>query len=127
MSWAVAQIGSWYQWGGTCKDPFGPSVMGRCDCSSLMQQAYAHAGVSLPRVAADQAHSGAEVPNPADIQPGDLITIPGADGTPTHAGHVGMYVGHGMVVEAPFTGAQVRLVPARTYTDIISIRRIVTG
>ena len=127
MSWAVAQIGSWYQWGGTCKDPFGPSVMGRCDCSSLTQQAYAHAGVAIPRVARDQQHFGSEVPNPADIQPGDLITIPGADGTPTVAGHVGMYVGHGMVVEAPFTGAQVRLVPARTYTDIISIRRIVSG
>jgi cell wall-associated NlpC family hydrolase len=126
MSWAVAQIGSWYQWGGTCKDPFG-SVMGRCDCSSLMQQAYAHAGVSLPRVARDQQHAGVEVPNPADIQPGDLITIPGADGTPTIAGHVGMYIGHGNVVEAPFTGVQVRIVPARTYTDIISIRRIVTG
>jgi len=127
MSWAVAQIGSWYQWGGTCKEPFGPNVMGRCDCSSLTQQAYAHAGVAIPRVARDQQHSGTEVPNPADIQPGDLITIPGADGTPTVAGQVGMYVGHGMVVEAPFTGAQVRLVPARTYTDIISIRRIVTG
>jgi cell wall-associated NlpC family hydrolase len=127
MSWAVGQIGSWYQWGGTCTDPFGPSVLGRCDCSSLMQQAYAHAGVAIPRVARDQQHFGAEVPNPADIQPGDLITIPGADGTPTVAGHVGMYVGNGMVVEAPFTGAQVRLVPARTYTDIISIRRIVTG
>jgi cell wall-associated NlpC family hydrolase len=127
MSWAVAQIGSWYQWGGTCKDPFGPNAMGRCDCSSLTQQAYAHAGVAIPRVARDQQHFGSEVPNPADIQPGDLITIPGADGTPTVAGHVGMYVGHGMVVEAPFTGAQVRLVPARTYTDIISIRRIVTG
>ena len=78
-------------------------------------------------MARDQQHSGSEVPNPADLQPGDLITIPGADGTPTVAGHVGMYVGHGMVVEAPFTGAQVRLVPARTYADIISIRRIVTG
>jgi cell wall-associated NlpC family hydrolase len=127
MSWAVAQIGSWYQWGGTCKDPFGPSANGRCDCSSLTQQAYAHAGVSIPRVARDQQHFGVEVANPADIQPGDLITIPGADGTPTVAGHVGMYIGHGNVVEAPFTGAQVRIVPARTYTDIISIRRIVTG
>jgi cell wall-associated NlpC family hydrolase len=127
MSWAVAQMGSWYQWGGTCNDPFGPNAMGRCDCSSLTQQAYAHAGVAIPRVARDQQHFGTEVPNPADIQPGDLITIPGADGTPTVAGHVGMYVGHGMVVEAPYTGAQVRLVPARTYTDIISIRRIVTG
>ena len=127
VAWAVAQRGSWYQWGGTCKDPFGPSASGRCDCSSLMQQAYAHAGVAIPRVAADQAHAGAEVTNPADIQPGDLITIPGSLGTPTRAGHVGMYVGHGMVVEAPYTGVQVRFTPARSYRNIISIRRIVTG
>lgn len=127
MSWAVAQIGSWYQWGGTCTDPFGPSAMGRCDCSSLMQQAYAHAGVALPRVAADQARVGAEVANPADIQPGDLIATMGSDGTPTHAGHIAMYVGHGMAVEAPYTGAQVHLIPARAYTDIVSIRRVVTG
>ena len=127
MSWALAQRGSWYQWGGTCKDPFGSSAMGRCDCSSLMQQAYAHAGVTLPRVAADQARVGQEVTNPADIQPGDLIAIQGSLGSPTRAGHIGMYVGRGMVVEAPYTGVQVRLVPARTYTDIVSIRRIVTG
>jgi cell wall-associated NlpC family hydrolase len=127
VAWAVAQIGSWYQWGGTCKDPFGASAMGRCDCSSLMQQAYAHAGVTLPRVAADQARTGAEVTNPADIQPGDMIAIPGSLGTPTRAGHIGMYVGHGMVVEAPYTGVQVRLTPARTYKNIISIRRVVTG
>ena len=127
VAWAVAQIGSWYQWGGTCKNPFGPSASGRCDCSSLMQQAYAHAGVTLPRVAADQTRSGAEVANPADIQPGDLIGIPGSLGSPTRAGHIGMYVGNGMVVEAPYTGVQVRLTPARTYKNIISIRRIVTG
>lgn len=126
-SWAVAQVGSWYQWGGTCKDPFGPSPAGRCDCSSLMQQAYARAGVTLPRVAADQARVGQEVPNPADVQPGDLIAIQGALGTPTRAGHIGMYVGRGMVVESPYTGAKVRLSPARSYTKIISIRRIVTG
>jgi cell wall-associated NlpC family hydrolase len=127
MSWAVAQIGSWYQWGGTCRDPFGPSATGRCDCSSLMQQAYAHAGVSLPRVAADQARVGAEVTNPADIRPGDLIAIAGSLGSPTRAGHIGMYVGRGMVVEAPYSGAKVRLAPARGFTGIVSIRRIVTG
>jgi len=127
MSWAVAQIGSWYQWGGTCRDPFGPSAMGRCDCSSLMQQAYAHAGVSLPRVAAEQARVGQEIPNPADVQPGDLIAIQGSLGSPARAGHIGMYVGRGMVVEAPYTGQPVRLVPARTYTGIVSIRRIVTA
>ena len=127
MSWAVAQIGSWYQWGGSCRDPFGPSSMGRCDCSSLMQQAYAHAGVSLPRVAADQARVGQEVANPADVQPGDLIAIEGALGSSARAGHIGMYVGRGMVVEAPYTGAKVRLSPARSFTGIVSIRRIVTG
>ena len=126
VAWAVAQRGSWYQWGGTCKDPFGPAA-GRCDCSSLMQQAYAHAGVSLPRVAADQARTGEEVPNPADIQPGDLVAIPGSLGTPSRAGHIGMYVGNGMIVEAPYTGVQVRFVPARSYKNVISIRRIVTG
>ena len=126
VAWALAQRGSWYQWGGTCKDPFGPSAMGRCDCSSLMQQAYAHAGVTLPRVAADQARTGQEVAA-ADIRPGDLIAIQGSLGSPTRAGHIGMYVGRGMVVESPYTGVQVRLVPARSYTDIISIRRIVTG
>jgi cell wall-associated NlpC family hydrolase len=127
MSWAVGQIGSWYQWGGTCTNPFGPSAMGRCDCSSLMQQAYAHAGVSLPRVAADQARVGAEVTNPGDIRPGDLIAIQGSLGSPTRAGHIGMYVGRGMVVEAPHSGAKVRLAPARSFTGIVSIRRIVTG
>src|SRR5829696_1828166 len=127
VAWAVAQIGSWYQWGGTCRNPFGPDQMGRCDCSSLMQQAYAHAGVSLPRVAADQARVGQEVPNPADVQPGDLIAIEGSLGSPTRAGHIGMYVGRGMVVEAPYTGAKVRLSPARSFTGIVSIRRIVTG
>jgi len=126
MSWAVAQVGSWYQWGGTCRDPFGPSAMGRCDCSSLMQQAYAHAGVSLPRVAADQARTGQEV-RAEDVRPGDLIAIAGSLGSPTRAGHIGMYVGRGLVVEAPYTGARVRLVPARSYTDLVSIRRIVTG
>ena len=91
-----------------------------------MQQSYAHAGVALPRVAADQARTGQEV-RAEDIRPGDLIAIEGSLGSPTRAGHIGMYVGRGMVVEAPYTGARVRLAPARSFTDIVSIRRIVTG
>jgi hypothetical protein len=126
VAWAVAQIGSEYQWGGTCTDPLGPDMSKHCDCSSLMQQAYAHAGVTLPRVAADQARTGQEV-RPEEIRPGDLVAIQGSLGTPTRAGHIGMYVGNGMVVESPYTGEKVRLVPARTYTGIIAIRRMVTG
>lgn len=42
IAWAMAQLGTMYQWGGTCTAPHGPDPMGRCDCSSLTQQAYAH-------------------------------------------------------------------------------------
>ncbi len=41
LVWAMRQLGTLYQWGGTCTGSHGPDSMGRCDCSSLMQQAYA--------------------------------------------------------------------------------------
>jgi len=126
VAWAAAQVGSWYHFGGDCSDPFGPAIGHRCDCSSLMQQAYAHAGVALPRTAAEQSRVGAAV-GPADIQPGDLVASVGADGTATRPGHIAIYVGSGYVVEAPFEGAQVHFFPAQGYHDIVAIRRIVTG
>ena len=125
VAWATAQVGSWYQWGGSCTDPFGPPP-DRCDCSSLMQQAYASVGVALPRVAADQSKAGAPV-DAADVRPGDLVAIVGALGTPTRPGHIGMYVGRGWIVQSPYTGARVGFVPLRSYGDIVAIRRIVTG
>jgi hypothetical protein len=126
VAWTAGQVGSWYHFGGDCTDPFGPSIAHHCDCSSLMQQAYAHAGVALPRTAAEQSRVGAPV-SPADIQPGDLIATMGADGTPARPGHIAMYVGSGYVVEAPFEGAQVHFFAARGYHDVVAIRRIVTG
>jgi hypothetical protein len=126
VAWAVAQIGSDYHFGGDCTNPFGPSIGHHCDCSSLMQQAYAHAGVALPRTAAIQSRVGAAVA-PADIRPGDLVATVGADGTPARPGHIAMYVGSGYVVEAPFEGAQVHFFAVRGYHDVVTIRRIVTG
>jgi cell wall-associated NlpC family hydrolase len=126
VAWAVGQVGSWYHFGGDCADPFGSSIAHHCDCSSLMQQAYAHAGVALPRTAAMQSRVGAPVA-PAEIQPGDLVATVGADGTPARPGHIAMYVGSGYVVEAPFEGAQVHFFAVRGYHDIVAIRRIVTG
>ena len=126
VAWAVAQVGSWYHFGGDCADPFGSSIGHRCDCSSLMQQAYAHAGVALPRTAAEQSRVGAPVA-PAGIQPGDLVASIGADGTAARPGHIAMYVGSGYVVEAPFEGAQVHFFPVQGYHDVVAIRRIVTG
>ncbi|MEN3357441.1 MAG: hypothetical protein V7637_1423 [Mycobacteriales bacterium] len=126
VSWATAQVGSWYHFGGTCTDPFSEVIAKRCDCSSLMQQAYAHAGIALPRTAATQSRIGAAVP-PGEIQPGDLVATVGADGTVAQPGHIAMYVGSGYVVEAPFEGVQVHYFPVRGYHDIVTIRRIVTG
>ena len=126
VAWATAQIGSWYHYGGSCTNPFGPSIAGHCDCSSLMQQAYAHAGVALPRTAAMQSRVGAAVA-PGDIQPGDLVVTLGSDGTLARPGHIAMYVGSGYVVEAPYEGVQVHYLPVRAYSDIVTIRRIVTG
>lgn len=125
VAWAVGQVGSWYQWGGSCTNPFGPPP-GRCDCSSLMQQAYASVGVALPRVAADQSRVGAPVA-PAEVRPGDLVAIVGALGTRTRASHIGMYVGRGWVVQSPYSGARVGFVPLRSYGDILTVRRIVSG
>jgi hypothetical protein len=126
VAWAVDQVGSWYHFGGTCTDPFSETISKRCDCSSLMQQAYAHAGIALPRTAATQSRVGAAV-QPGEIQPGDLVATVGADGTIAQPGHIAMYVGSGYVVEAPFEGAQVHFFPVRGYHDIVTIRRIVTG
>lgn len=93
---ATAQVGKPYVWGATGPDSF--------DCSGLMQWSWAQTGVALPRVAADQQSWATPVPI-SQIQPGDLVFF----GAPAH--HVGMYVGNGMMIDAPHTGATVEVVP----------------
>ncbi|MFI0722078.1 C40 family peptidase [Streptomyces sp. NPDC021224] len=103
IRWALNQLGTPYQWGGHCTDPHGPDPMGRCDCSSLVQQAYGRAGIALPRTTYEQVGSG----SPASLRglsPGDLLFTEGSANRPEH---VGMYVGSGLVVHAPHTGATV--------------------
>ena len=65
-------------------------------------QVISHVGVSLPHHAASQIGLGAPV-SIANLEPGDLIFF----GSPIH--HVGMYVGGGKMIEAPYTGARVRI------------------
>ncbi|GHF88920.1 transglycosylase [Kitasatospora xanthocidica] len=109
VAWALAQRGGWYQWGGDCTDPLGSGTQGRCDCSSLMQQAYSHAGVTIPRTTFEQVKIGTRV-GVDDVKPGDLVFNAGSDGSDDSPGHVGMYVGNGWIVEAPRTGVQTRTV-----------------
>ncbi|WTD05902.1 NlpC/P60 family protein [Streptomyces albidoflavus] len=119
ITWAMRQLGTLYQWGGFCTNPHGPDPMGRCDCSSLMQQAYAHAGVTLSRTTYTQVTEGKDVP-PSQLQPGDLIFSRGAAARPEH---VGMYMGEGLVIEAPYTSKPVRITPLKDWT-VLATRRV---
>jgi cell wall-associated NlpC family hydrolase len=123
IRWALGQLGTPYQWGGSCTDAHGPDPMGRCDCSSLMQMSYRAAGVNLSRTTYTQVKEGKAVPV-SELRPGDLVfTEPGPNGP----GHVGMYIGSGLIINAPHTGA---VVDINTLTDwrpqIVTARRIVT-
>ncbi|MEU3225786.1 NlpC/P60 family protein [Streptomyces sp. NPDC006976] len=89
-------LGRPYVWGAN-----GPSGF---DCSGLMQWAYAQAGVSLPRTSQAQRYAGRMVPL-SEARPGDLVAYR-AD-----ASHIGMYVGNGQVIHAPYPGAPVRYDP----------------
>ncbi len=96
---AEAQIGWPYVWGGESR------AEGGFDCSGLVDYAYGAAGVSLPGrpTAADLWHMSRHV-TASELAPGDLVFL-GADTNQPY--HVGMYVGGGMTVVAPHTGAVV--------------------
>lgn len=117
--WAMHQLGTMYQWGGSCTDPHGPDPMARCDCSSLMQQAYKHAGIALSRTTYTQVHEGKAVSAKA-LEPGDLLFSRGSAALPEH---VGMYIGEGLVIEAPRTGKPVRITPLKDW-DVLAARRV---
>jgi NlpC/P60 family protein len=118
VTFALAQLGKPYKFAAA-----GPNAF---DCSGLTMAAWAAAGVTLPHNAAAQWHEGRPVPDPLLLTPGDLILIPGADGTwnPPHPGHVGMYIGAGYVLEAPQAGDVVTIVPLSGFGPIIGMRHI---
>ncbi|MBB0246772.1 hypothetical protein FNQ90_22290 [Streptomyces alkaliphilus] len=119
ITWAMHQLGTMYQWGGSCTAPHGPDPMGRCDCSSLVQQSYAKAGVELTRTTYTQVNEGRAV-SPSAMEPGDLIFNRGTAARPEH---VGMYLGEGLVIEAPRTGRPVRITPLADW-DVLAVRRV---
>ncbi|MCZ0978705.1 NlpC/P60 family protein [Streptomyces diastatochromogenes] len=119
IEWAMHQLGTLYQWGGTCKDADGPDPMGRCDCSSLMRQAYGQAGVTLTRTTYTQVKEGVPVPA-TRLKPGDLLFTRGTAAVPEH---VGMYMGAGLVINAPKPGRPVRIEKVADW-QILAIRRI---
>jgi cell wall-associated NlpC family hydrolase len=102
VSWALSQIGTPYVWGGET-----PGV--GFDCSGLVQAAYAVAGVALPRVAQDQYDATSKLAADAALAPGDLVFFGGGPGSIDHVGlFVGIVGGQNVMVDAPYTGADVR-------------------
>jgi peptidoglycan DL-endopeptidase CwlO len=102
IAFAEAQIGKPYLWGGTGPDAF--------DCSGLVMMAYRAAGIDIPRTSQEQWAWGPRV-SPSQVQPGDLVFFVGADGTEQAPGHVGIVIGHGLMVEAYATGFPIRIAP----------------
>ncbi len=94
LRYAYSQLGKPYRYGGS-----GP---GSFDCSGLTMRAWQAAGVSLGHNAAGQFASTPHVSR-SQLQPGDLVYF----GHPIH--HVGIYIGGGNMIEAPYTGARVRI------------------
>ncbi|MFE9963712.1 C40 family peptidase [Streptomyces sp. 900116325] len=122
IRWALGQLGTPYQWGGSCTDSHGRNPMGRCDCSSLMQQAYKAAGISLTRTTYTQVKDGKAVSVDA-LQPGDLLFTEGTAAVPEH---VGMAIGQGLIVHAPHTGDVVRITTLASWKpQILAARRVV--
>jgi cell wall-associated NlpC family hydrolase/SLT domain-containing protein len=91
---AMRYLGVKYVWGGSTPKGF--------DCSGLIQYSFRQIGVSLPRTAAQQQRAGKKV-NLSDVRAGDLLF----NGNPAH--HVVMCIGGGKIIEAPHTGAVVRV------------------
>ena len=122
---ALSQQGVPYSWGGgnahgptrgTCCSEGGQdgrTVVG-FDCSGLTLYAYAQAGITLPRLAADQASIGRRIPASAGLAalaPGDLIFYAYVPGSDASIYHVAIYLGSGKQVAAPRPGRSVEVEP----------------
>ncbi len=92
VAFAFAQLGCPYVFGGT-----GPCGAG-FDCSGLTMQAWAAAGIAIPRTS--EAQAGLPSVSLSALQPGDILEFAGDS-------HVGIYVGHNMLIDAPQPGLNV--------------------
>ena len=96
LRYALSQQGKPYVWGAA-----GPSAY---DCSGLVMWAYAQVGISLPHFTGAQWNTGVHVSR-NNLQPGDLVFFY------PDISHVGLYIGNGLMVDAPDFGETVRVQP----------------
>ena len=101
VSVSARYLGVPYVWGGESPSGF--------DCSGLCQYCYAKIGIAIPRTSRAQFRIGAFIPRGRTdlLKPGDLVFF-GTNGDANLVHHVAIYTGGGMMIEAPYTGADVR-------------------
>jgi cell wall-associated NlpC family hydrolase len=105
---ALQYLGVPYVWGGSSPSGF--------DCSGLVMYVYAQLGISLPHYTVAQWNATLPV-SQSQMQPGDLVFFDGL-------GHVGIYIGSGQFVDAPHTGAVVRIDNLSGYSGFDGARRV---
>ncbi|WP_425246461.1 NlpC/P60 family protein [Streptomyces sp. NEAU-NA10] len=107
LRYAVRQLGKPYEWGAE-----GPSSY---DCSGLTSQAWNQAGTPIPRTSQEQWARLKRIPL-TELRPGDLVIyFP-------EATHVAMYLGDGMVVQAPRTGEKIKVSPIASHPVLGAVR-----
>ena len=106
VSYACQFVGNPYVWGGT-------SLTNGADCSGFVMSVFAHFGISLPHSSAALQGCGKSV-SYANAKPGDLIC---------YSGHVGIYMGGGMIVHAQSSAVGITTSSA-TYRTIVAVRRV---
>ena len=111
---AASQLGKPYEWGASGPDSY--------DCSGLVMWAYSQVGVQVDHWTGDQWNEGAHI-SVAEIRPGDLLFFATDTSDPNTIHHVGMYAGNAQMIEAPYTGANVRYSDAFR-PDLIGVVRL---
>jgi cell wall-associated NlpC family hydrolase len=107
LRWALSRRGDPYVWGAA-----GPSSF---DCSGLVLWAYARVGISLPHFTGDQWQMGVHVGR-NQLEPGDLVFFY------PDIGHVGLYIGNGLMVDAPDFGENVQVQPVMWSVYVGAVR-----
>lgn len=105
VEYAKQFLGTPYRYGGSSPSGF--------DCSGFTSYVYKHFGVTLNRVTTGQMTNGTWVAK-SDLQPGDIVGFYSSPGS-GYVGHVGIYVGNGMMIHSPHTG------------DVVKYETIMTG
>lgn len=99
LAYARKFVGTPYKWGGS--SPLG------FDCSGFVQYVFRQFGVDLPRVSYQQANAGKRI-STDQLKPGDLVAWDNSTRN-NGADHIAIYVGNGMVIEAPKPGTPLRI------------------